>query len=463
MKSKQNLHRHMKELLLDTKNKEHKKRKLYNRIFTQTSLKTNNQELDNAFLYAKYNLRLLRHHQPAIGRSYLAGQSHFPEFFSRDTFLSLPGILMTGDFNCAKTSLNIFARYQSKVKTETKTIGEIPHEIWLTGEPNYYGIDSTSLFIYALYNYYKWTADKEYISYVSNNIKNAVNSNLCFSKNFMIEYRTEGFLKGTTWMDSYYRSKNSVEIQGFFTKSLEYASQLISNTKLKKEYYGMYKKAKLKLNKFWKKDYFIDHINPNNKPSKSVTINPMFLLLLNLVDRQKANKCLKKIIEGNFYARHGIRTRSKKSIGYDPKHYHKGSIWPFITNLTALSFFRYNKPEQAYKILKTNFQLYNKFSPGFSPEVLHGSKPIMDISHKSCFLQLWSSACFIQAVIEGMLGITPIPPNKLKIKPMLPKEINSIELKNLRVFDSIIDIEITKKKKTTLKCTVRKGKLKVIK
>jgi glycogen debranching enzyme len=431
---------------------------------TGTIFKCNDKDLNKAFDFSKYNIKLLKHYQPALGEGYLAGIPDYPEYFGRDTFWSIPGILMSSDFDGAKATLNTFIRYQSLVKTETKNIGEIPHEIWLTGEPNYYSTDSTLLFIHALYNYYKWTGDLNYIKNAFDSIKLAVGWGIKKTKNDFIVHGKEGFLKDTTWMDSYFRGSSAIDMQASYIESLKCASFLankLNEKNLARKWDRFGEKTKSKLNKLWLKDRFADHINRNGTFSKSITINPFVVFLFGQADKNKAEKFFRNVKETGLWSNQGIRTRAKTSKGYNPKSYQKGSIWPFTNGWAALTFFKYNKNEDAYNILK-NFPIwYQKFVPGMIPEYLDGEKASYV---GGCYLQLWNPSLYIQSIIEGLCGIEPIPPNKVRIKPNLPKRINSIEIRNLRIFDSKIDIKIKRiNKDIKIKYKTFGGKMKVLK
>jgi glycogen debranching enzyme len=430
---------------------------------TGTIFNCNDKDLNQAFEFAKYNIKLLKHYQPGLGPGYFAGLPRFPEFFGRDTFWSIPGILMSGDFEGVKAAINTFIRHQSSVKTETKGVGEIPHEIWLTGEPNYYSGDSTLLFIHSLYDYYKWTGDLNYIKNAFDSIKLAVEWGIKKCKNGFVFHGKEGFLKDTTWMDSYFRGTIAIDVQALYIEGLKRASFLankLKENKLSRRWDKFSQKTKSKIDKLWLKDRYADHINKNGTFSRSITINPFVVFLFELADKKKAERYFQNVKETGLWSNSGIRTRAKNSRGYDPKSTQKGSIWPFSNGWAALAYFKYGKCEDAYNILRNFPFWFQKFVPGFIPEYLDGEKANF---FKGCYIQLWSSALYIQSIIGGLCGIKPIPPNIIEIKPNLPKQVNSIKINNLPIFGGKNYIIIKRiKDKIIIKHDVNVGRIKVL-
>jgi len=65
------------------------------------------------------------------------------------------------------------------------------------------------------------------------------------------------------------------------------------------------------------------------------------------------------------------------------------------------------------------------------------------MKHRVSYLQLWGSALFMQAVVEGFFGVEPMPPNSVRVKPKILPSLKA-KLKDLKVFNSIIDISYIK-------------------
>lgn len=449
---------------------ESKQKKYDKYLFEKSHFVCSDNNIQKAFLSAKFNIHLLRHCQPMLGQGFFAGIPQYPEFFGRDTFWALPGIIMTSDFENAKYSLNVFTRHQSRFNTETKSVGKIPHEIWLHGEPNYYSADSTLLYIYAVYYYYLWSADKEFIKHIFESVESAFGWVKRHTRNGYIINKPEGFLKGTTWMDSYNRSESAVEMQALLARCSFFVYKLAKAVKkndLAKEALQLNRSAKRKLKNFWTGRYYADRKKKTGTLDNVFTCNQFVPLMFKYTSRPRADKIFTAASEKGLLTSMGVRTRAKNSSGYDPGSYHKGMIWPLTTAWTLFAALKYNKLSIAKELFQSYYQMAVRYVPGFMPECVHGNKFSLKLSgekfeksrvHFTDFLQLWSAAMFVQAVVEGLFGIKPMPRKKaVRIKPVPLYE--KFELRDIRIFDSIIDIKVDKDQ---IDVKVKEGKVNII-
>ncbi len=447
---------YLKEGKKDLKN--YKIQRYKNHIVNQVELNSDNPELNENFQFAKYNLLQLRHRQPGLGRGFLAGMPYFPSYFARDIFWSFGAIVALGDFENAEDCLNMFAKYQSLVSTESKKPGKIPHEIWLNGEPNYYSIDSSLLFVISVKKFYDYTKNKEYVKNIFPSILRTINFILDNLKDGRIIHGKMGFVKDTTWMDSYNRGESAVEVQGLVVECLNAGiklAEISGNRKYIKKWKTKMKKSRKVLNIFIKDGFVYDHLNKNKKFSKSITANPLFLFYLNLLKKKGAKKILEFLKEKELFCEYGVRSRAKKSKSYSAGSYHKGGVWPFLSGIYLKSLYNYNLPGKE-KVLEWFSKYFRDFSPGLSPEYIDGNKfCLKSLKHNSCFLCLWSSSLYIESILEGMCGIK-IEGNKLKIKPNLPNNVNKIKIRNFRFNDNFYDFEINNKNSKIRKLKTKK-------
>lgn len=442
--------------LMDSQKRERIKKRTYEKhIFNTVSFKCPEKEINDAFLLAKHNIKILEHYQPGLGQGYLAGVPFFPEFFSRDILWSIPGIVMSGDFSNPRYSINLLTRHQAELKTETKSRGKIPHEIWLTGESNYYSYDSTLLFLYALYRYYIWTGDREFIKDIYPRILAAYHWIREHMRYGSMINKPEGFLRGTTWMDSYSRAETGIEMQALVVKSLRYLSEfsrIARKPEIRRECRELELTARNTLDNFWLGNYYADRRKKSKKYDDTFTVNQLVVLMLGLTTKKRAKKVFMEMVKKEMFSPLGIRTRAKKTKGYNPGHYHKGKIWPLCTGWASLAAFRYGFTTLGKLLLNIFPHYYTRYVPGFSPECLHGDRYSLKLSgtkfskekeHFTSFLQLWSSAIFIQSIIEGLWGIVPDPKTKtITVNPNMPRNWKSMSLKNLRIFDNLYNISV---------------------
>jgi predicted glycogen debranching enzyme len=87
----------------------------------------------------------------------MAGYPWFYQGWGRDTFISLPGILIsTGRYEEAREVFRLYAKYQSED-------GIIPNRIHLDGKAEYNTADGSLWFVESLYKYYKATEDTTFV------------------------------------------------------------------------------------------------------------------------------------------------------------------------------------------------------------------------------------------------------------------------------------------------------------
>jgi len=427
--------------------KKYKEKRYDYHVVKQVEFDSDNKELNENFQFAKYNLLQLRHRQPGLGRGFLAGMPYFPSYFGRDSFWSLGAALALGDFENVKACLNMFAKYQSVVFTESRKPGKIPHEIWLNGEPNYYSTDSSLLFIMSLKKFYDYTKDKNYIKNIFPTISKTIEFILKNLKDGRIVHGKLGFVEDTTWMDSYYRGETAVEVQGLIISCLDSGIRL-AEILGKKEFIHKWKKEMIKAKKvlggFVENGFVYDHLDKRGKFSKDITANSLFLLYLNLLKKENALEINNFLEQKQLFSDYGVRSRAKESKDYIPGGYHSGGVWPFLSGIYLKASYNYNLPEKE-RILGWFSKYFRDFSPGLAPEFINGdSFSLKDVKHRSCFLALWSSSLYIESILEGMCGIQT-DKNKLIVKPNLPNDVNEIKIKNFRFDGCGYDIEIKNK------------------
>jgi hypothetical protein len=157
------------------------------------------------------------------GRGIYAGFYWFPNYWGRDSFISLPGAcLATGEFETAREILTSFMEYQ-QTDPESPRLGRMPN-IVNPDNLQYAGVDGTWWFVRAAWKYYLATGDREFLLEAWPRIELAING--------AIEKAVDhdGFLThgdGETWMDAggesnpySPRGNRAVEVQALFHHGL---------------------------------------------------------------------------------------------------------------------------------------------------------------------------------------------------------------------------------------------------
>ena len=129
---------------------------------------------------------------------------------------------------------------------------------------------------------------------------------------------------------------------------------------------------------------------------------------------------------------------------FNPTAYHFGSVWPLFTGWTALAEYQVGRYNQGFSHIMSNMLNYKGISHGRFPEVINGLvyKPSGVTLH-----QCWSETMVLQPTVEGMLGFIPDAMNKrMVLAPRLPFHWNSLQVKNLRMADASLSLDMTKGK-----------------
>jgi len=363
-------------------------------------------------------------------KSVIAGY-HWFEPWGRDTFISLPGLMLaTGRFSDAKGIFQNFIQYFKN--------GLIPNYVSdKFGEPAYNTVDATLWYVNALFQYLKYTGDFAFVE-----------EELWRDLQGIIDYHERGTLFGIhvdydgllmhgsrlTWMDAAVggkeitpRTGKAVEIQALWYNTLR-IMQLIANKfgeKVLTEKYALMadKTSKSFNEKFWNANLgclldVLDSIaaDASLRPNQILAVSLDYTML----DKERSEQVV-NIVNRELVTPYGLRTLALS----DPKFvgkcfgdrlsrdtaYHNGIIWPwllgpFITAHLKVNGYSTESRENAMKNL-----ILPLFSTGISQAGLGTLSEIYDCDEpntpRGCISQAWSVAEPLRAYIEDILMVKP--------------------------------------------------------
>jgi glycogen debranching enzyme len=164
----------------------------------------------------------------------------------------------------------------------------------------------------------------------------------------------------------------------------------------------------------------------------------------------------------------GIRTLAEGEVRYNPMAYHNGSVWPHDNALIAYGFGRYGFTKEALGIFQGMFEAAMYFDLHRMPELFcgfprdPGDGPVL--YPVACSPQSWSAASvflFLQAALG--LKIDGVRRRVSLVRPALPPFLNDIEITNLRVGASIVDLHLTRHgDDVSVKVLRREGELEIL-
>jgi glycogen debranching enzyme len=374
------------------------KEKIYQELISNAKFESGIIEIDELFSKSVINLEKLGFDSD-FGFGYFAGYPWFTQFWGRDLGWILPAVIDYGNFEAAKETLRTLTKFQKN--------GAIPNIVYPNGKTDYNSIDSTPLWIIALYHYIFNSGDILFLYEVEENLIKALE--WCKEN-----ADKDGFLElegKTTWMDTLERPK-AVEVQAFWIEALKCTGDLLrlmGREKISREIEEEAREIEQNFEKkFWNEEekFYFDCIR--NGRDKTKTINSIFPLVFGISQNRK--KVIEKIENDEFSTRFGVRTISKNEQIYNPAGYHTGSSWGWLVALVACAEFKNNKPKKGIDYLKILFNNLNQSCLGAIGEAWNsenGSRMLLkdQLWEEGSCLQGWSSALVIRCIDEFMLGI----------------------------------------------------------
>jgi glycogen debranching enzyme len=392
-----------------------------------------------------------------------AGLPWFMAMFGRDSLLtSFQALPFTPEL--ARTTLIMLASFQGTTRDDFRDEepGKILHELRF-GEmtafeerphsPYYGAADSTPLFLVLLDEYERWTGDRETVQ----NLRFAARSALQWIDQWgdrdgdgYVEYERrnrETGLENQCWKDSWDSIKHAdgrlaklpracCEIQGYVydakVRCARLAREVWNDVDLASRLDVEAARLKARFNRdFWLADrsFFALALDGDKVPVDSLTSNIGHLLWSGIVDRDKADACVRHLMGPRLFSGWGVRTMAEGDAAYNPIGYHVGTIWPHDNSLIAWGLRRYGYREQAARIALAILEAA-QFFKGRLPEAFAGYPRTLTgcpVEYPTaCSPQAWSTGAPL-LLIRSLLGLDPVG-RRLLVDPAMPRSISSLEL-----------------------------------
>lgn len=336
-------------------------------------------------------------------KTIIAGYPWFGDW-GRDTFISLEGItLETNRFKDAKGIINSFKNY---IKD-----GLVPNLISEDGAESYNSVDASLWYIDAVYKYYKYTMDSEFVKDMYPTLMEIINAYET-GTSYDIKMDEDGLISAgnaetqLTWMDAKVgdviptpRYGKVVEINALWYNALK-IMEVFSNIIGERFDSNISKKIEESFKKFYAPVGLFDTIEPlSNKirPNQMIAIGLEF----SPVEKEKAREIL-KLVDEKLYTNRGLKTLSSDDEDYRPYYfggvyerdtsYHQGTVWPFL-----LMF--YNKALKKYeKRANDNIEVQKMLHEGCIGNVAEIYDAEEPRKPKGAYAQAWSIAMLIDNI-----------------------------------------------------------------
>jgi glycogen debranching enzyme len=183
----------------------------------------------------------------------------------------------------------------------------------------------------------------------------------------------------------------------------------------------------------------------DGRPSQALASNQGHLLWGRALTRERAAAVRDAIMSPAMFSGWGIRTLGEGEGGYNPVGYHLGTVWPHDTSMIAFGLRKYGFDEDFALIFEAlldaaananDYRLPELFA-GFSRTQFETPVPYP----VACQPQAWAAGA-IPYLVTGGLGLVPDGlRQRLRIRrPSLPRWLNRVQVRGLRVADSTVDL-----------------------
>jgi len=143
----------------------------------------------------------------------------------------------------------------------------------------------------------------------------------------------------------------------------------------------------------------------------------------------------------------GVRTVAESESRYNPMSYHDGSVWPHDNALISVGFARYGLNRESLRLLNSLLAASGFFEGQRLPELFCGFERSPGKAPTqypvACSPQAWAAGAALM-LVQSCLGLwINAPARRLVLsRPCLPSQIRQLEIHDLQVNDSRVDLLI---------------------
>lgn len=444
-----------------------------------TNIKSDNEVFDKFLQRSIYDLRILTEELPT-GLFPVAGIPWYAVPFGRDALITALQTLIF-DPQLAVGTLRYLANHQGKEVNDwnEEEPGKILHEL-RAGEmavlremphvPYYGSVDSTPLFIMLFAETMRWLNSEELYKELLPNIKAALHWIDQYGDkdgDGFIEYHchNERGVKNQGWKD------NAVSLQfrdGRFpdppialceAQAYVYTAKLGLAEVVERQGEGEWaarlrdeanRLKQLFNEKFWmpEEEFFAQALDKDKRQVPTVGSNPGHCLWCGIIDQDKIEPVVRRMLSDDMSSGWGIRTVSTKEPSFNPMSYHNGSVWPHDNSILAAGFKIAGFDEEANTIISQIFVASQRFRYYRLPELFCGFQQDNRYYSSpaeypvSCSPQAWTAGAAI-FFLQTMLGLEPDAARRhLKLRPNLPPWLSQLSLESMLIGDFKVSFEV---------------------
>src|SRR5437763_1605219 len=464
-----------------------------------TQIQTNSLLLSRVMDRSLNDLRMLRCTLDEGASYFVAGVPWFVAWFARDSIITALQTLAY-DLGIAEHTIRLLAKYQGKELNawreeepgkilhelrvgEMAHLGEIPHT------PYYGTVDATPLWLVLVGRHATWSGETRLFKELRPQIEAALNwieqyGNVDGDGYIKYACTIEKGLANQGWKDSGDGIVNAdgslaeppiapVEVQGYVYQAKMEMAALFRRVG-EEERASILEEQAERLRERFDRDFWVDDgyyaLAPqqHNRQAAVLSSNAGHALWSGIAQPQRAGKIAKWLLSDEMFNGWGVRTLTSAALRYNPRGSHLGTVWPHDKSIIAAGFKRYGFDHEALKIMGGLIEAAVHFQSYRLPELFRGFAQQdygIPVSYPvACQPQAWSAGA-VPYLLTAALGLEGDGfESKLQIvRPMLPQNVNQIEVRGLRVGQGSVDLLFTRSgDHGAAKVQQLKGKMEVI-
>jgi glycogen debranching enzyme len=334
--------------------------------------------------------------------------------------------------------------------------------------PNYFGVDTTPLFVLLAGAYYTRTADLDFVAELWPAITQALSWIDVYGDadgDGFVETRTRGGLAAEHgWKsspDAAFHADGRIaqgplalcEVQGYvyggklgaarIARSLGEMPRAIALVEAAQALQARFNSA------YWCADIqsFASALDGDKQPCRVRTSNAGHCLYTGIAHAELGRQVIAGLGDEQLFSGWGVRTVAESELRFNPMSYHNGAIWPHDNALLASGAARYDDKAFALRILSAQFEAAQHFDLMRLPELFCGfrrkGRELPLHSPVACSPQACSAGAtflLLQSVLG--IGIDALDRQIVLAHPVMPEGFDEIRVRNLTVGEASVDFTV---------------------
>jgi glycogen debranching enzyme len=201
---------------------------------------------------------------------------------------------------------------------------------------------------------------------------------------------------------------------------------------------------------FWcdERETYALALDGDKRPCRVRSSNAGQCLFTGIARPERAQALARMLLAPDSFSGWGVRTLAASEKRFNPMGYHTGTVWPHDNALVAWSLGRYGYQAEALRIFSGIFAAALSFDLCRMPELFCGFERISGegpVMHPvACAPQAWAAGSVL-LLLQASLGldVNAIEGRVLLTRPRLPAEMNEIRIHDLQVGESSLDLAVS--------------------